>query len=641
MTENTTAKPVSLEDKRVVNGEGDINQLAPFKYPWAWDFFLRANKNHWTPLDITMVKDKSDYELRMTEGEKRIFENVLAYLTTADIIAMRNIGLAVMEKMTAPELQIYQARQVYEEALHCYREGTEVLTERGFVDFRHLKPDDKVAQYNKDGSIEFVNHLGITVDDFDGELIRFQSGVYFKEVTPNHRCVAFNSRSNNELEIKTAEELSPRNRDFPVAGYARGTLSEFTPMDMLRVAYQADGSIVNAGKELGDGTYCYKWHLKKGRKRERLHEIIAKLDLRYTGGEVIYVWTPVKLEKNLDFVDLTNVSSEWARAFVHELTLWDGTLSDTPRYYTTNKSCADMAQAVACLAGYRTGVHTSVTSGGAPYYTVSFVNSDKVSGRTMCKVNVPYKGKVYSVGVPSTMIIVRSAGGKVCISGNTWTYQHCIESIGLDQQEIYNRYRVVPEIHAKIKMANDILETVMDPNIDLTDRGNLKEFVKSYIFFAAIFEGTWFYNGFTPIFALQRAGLMRGTSEQLQYIMRDEILHFSFGLRVVKTLMSEEDIRVPEDEIHKMFLDAIEVEKNYAQYILPKPVRGYTSELHTRQAMYTMDRRLKALGYRPLFGIKEQPVEWLAEQANIRKEKNFFETRVTEYEVGAELTFSD
>ncbi len=112
--------PVDAEQKRVVNGQADINQLAPFKYPWAWSFFLNANRNHWTPLEISMAQDVHDYQHRLTPAERHVFENVLAYLTTSDILAMRNIGLAVMEKMSAPELQIYQARQVYEEALHTW-----------------------------------------------------------------------------------------------------------------------------------------------------------------------------------------------------------------------------------------------------------------------------------------------------------------------------------------------------------------------------------------------------------------------------------------------------------------------------------------------------------------------------------------
>ncbi len=86
-------QPIRSDDKRVINGSGDINQLAPFKYPWAWEFFLNANKNHWTPLDINMAQDVHDYHHNLSPAERHVYENVLAYLTTSDILAMRNIGL--------------------------------------------------------------------------------------------------------------------------------------------------------------------------------------------------------------------------------------------------------------------------------------------------------------------------------------------------------------------------------------------------------------------------------------------------------------------------------------------------------------------------------------------------------------------
>ncbi|NMG48684.1 ribonucleotide-diphosphate reductase subunit beta [Azoarcus communis] len=330
---------VRASDKRVVNGQGDINQLAPFKYPWAWEFFLNANRNHWTPLEISMAQDVHDYHHKLTPAERHVFENVLSYLTTSDILAMRNIGLAVMEKMTAPELQIYQARQVYEEALH------------------------------------------------------------------------------------------------------------------------------------------------------------------------------------------------------------------------------------------------------------------------------------------------------------TWTYQHCIETIGLDQQEIYNRYRVVPEIHGKIALANRRLERVMRSDFDLSKRDNLHEFALSYLFFAGIFEGCWFYNGFTPIFALQRRGLMKGTAEQLQYIMRDEVLHCAFGIRVVRTLIAEEELELDPSAITQLWEEAEACESAYASYLLRDPILGYSASQHMAQFRFIANRRARQLGLTEPYPGAENALPWLDEQANMRKEKNFFETRVTEYQTGGALSW--
>jgi len=333
-------QPIRPEDKRVIGGMSDINQLAPFRYPWAWQYFLNANKNHWTPLDINMNQDVHDYHHKLTLEEKHVYENVLAYLTTSDILAMRNIGLAVMEKMTAPELQIYQARQVYEEALH------------------------------------------------------------------------------------------------------------------------------------------------------------------------------------------------------------------------------------------------------------------------------------------------------------TWTYQHCIESIGIDQSEIYNRYRVVPAINHKIQIANRRMSSVLRSDIDLTDKDELHNFVMSYLFFAAVFEGSWFYNGFSPIFSLQRRGLMKGTSEQLQYIMRDEVMHAGFGIRVVRQIMREENIELDKDEVRQMWLEAEEAELGYANFLLPEPILGYCAEDHINQFRFIANRRAKQLDMEQPFPNATNALPWLDEQANLKKEKNFFETRVTEYQTGGGLSWS-
>lgn len=338
MTPTTEQKAIVSSDKSIINGVGDINQLMPFKYNWAWEFFLKANNNHWTPLDINMAGDILDHEHNLTDVERHVYDNVLASLSTSDILAMRNIALAVMEKMTAPELQVYQARQIYEEALH------------------------------------------------------------------------------------------------------------------------------------------------------------------------------------------------------------------------------------------------------------------------------------------------------------SWSYSHCIESIGLDQEEIYNRYRTVPEINAKIQHTNSMLDKVMARDFELDTPENIKMFVMGYIFFAAIFEGTWFYNGFTPIFAMQRNDKMKATAEQLQYIMRDEVLHASFGIRVIKTLLLENpDIVISQSEINEMFTKARDLEADYAGFILRDPIPGYTKEIHIAGSEFIMNRRARQLGFDNVFPITENPIPWLDEQANLSKEKNFFETRVTEYQSGGSL----
>lgn len=222
---------------------------------------------------------------------------------------------------------------------------------------------------------------------------------------------------------------------------------------------------------------------------------------------------------------------------------------------------------------------------------------------------------------------------------HTWTYQHCIETLGIDQREIYNRYRVVPEIHGKIALANRRLQGVLQSGRPLTDRDALHEFAMAYLFFAAVFEGCWFYNGFSPIFALQRRGLMKGAAEQLQYIMRDEVLHCAFGIRVVRQLLDEENLTLDPQVLRQMWDEAEAAEAAYAGYILREPILGYNAGLHVEQFHYVANRRARQLGLTEPFPGAESVLQWLDEQANLRKEKNFFETRVTEYQTGGALVW--
>ncbi|MFU8837505.1 MAG: ribonucleotide-diphosphate reductase subunit beta, partial [Thiohalomonadaceae bacterium] len=127
------------------------------------------------------------------------------------------------------------------------------------------------------------------------------------------------------------------------------------------------------------------------------------------------------------------------------------------------------------------------------------------------------------------------------------------------------------------------------------------------------------------------------TAEQLQYIMRDEVLHASFGIRVVKQIMKEEDYRPDPAQLNAMWQEALEAESGYAHYLLPQPILGYSAEEHIEQFRHIANRRARQLGLEEPFPGAQNALPWLDEQANLRKEKNFFETRVTEYQSGGGL----
>ncbi|MDP2262033.1 MAG: ribonucleotide-diphosphate reductase subunit beta, partial [Hydrogenophaga sp.] len=80
------ARRVNAADKRIINGQTDVNQLVPFKYKWAWDKYLSACANHWMPQEIQMSRDIELWKNPngLTEDERRIVKRNLGFFVTAD-----------------------------------------------------------------------------------------------------------------------------------------------------------------------------------------------------------------------------------------------------------------------------------------------------------------------------------------------------------------------------------------------------------------------------------------------------------------------------------------------------------------------------------------------------------------------------
>ena len=113
---------VKVEDKRIINGASDVNQLVPFKYKWAWEKYLAGCANHWMPQEINMNRDIALWKdpNGLTEDERRIIKRNLGFFVTADSLAANNIVLGTYRQITAPECRQYLLRQAFEEAIHTH-----------------------------------------------------------------------------------------------------------------------------------------------------------------------------------------------------------------------------------------------------------------------------------------------------------------------------------------------------------------------------------------------------------------------------------------------------------------------------------------------------------------------------------------
>lgn len=214
------------------------------------------------------------------------------------------------------------------------------------------------------------------------------------------------------------------------------------------------------------------------------------------------------------------------------------------------------------------------------------------------------------------------------------SYQYIIEHLGLNEDEIYNLYSKTPEIRQKFDLANELSENFsLYKDAFESAEVRIKYLLKGLVFYYLCFEGGWFYNGFSPIHGLARRNKMKGAASQLQYIQRDEAGHMAFGINLIKGIMSETGVKLSQEELAEIFIKCAVSEEIYASYAIPDMV-GYNAKMHSDHLKFLLDRRALAIGMEKVF-FTESQLPWLDELINIKKEVNFFEGKVTEYQVGA------
>ncbi|EMD9439838.1 ribonucleotide-diphosphate reductase subunit beta [Burkholderia cepacia] len=225
---------------------------------------------------------------------------------------------------------------------------------------------------------------------------------------------------------------------------------------------------------------------------------------------------------------------------------------------------------------------------------------------------------------------------------HTHAYQYIVESLGLDEGEIFNAYHEVTSIRAKDEFLIPFIHTLTDPAFKTGTLEADQKLLKSLIVFACIMEGLFFYVGFTQILALGRQNKMTGAAEQYQYILRDESMHCNFGIDLINQIKLENphlwtaEFRA---EIRELFKQAVELEYRYAEDTMPRGVLGLNASMFKSYLRFISNRRCQQIGLDPLYPNEENPFPWMSEMIDLKKERNFFETRVIEYQTGGALSW--
>ncbi|WP_134672336.1 ribonucleotide-diphosphate reductase subunit beta [Halorussus marinus] len=222
---------------------------------------------------------------------------------------------------------------------------------------------------------------------------------------------------------------------------------------------------------------------------------------------------------------------------------------------------------------------------------------------------------------------------------HTDTFIYCCDSLGLDPDYVYGMYEEVPSIEEKDAYVVDLTEDILDDDFELRTDADVRSFLRDLVGFYVIMEGIFFYAGFAMMLGLKRQNKMVGIGQQFEYIMRDESVHLAFGVDLINTVREEHPGVWTDEfgaEIAALIEEAVELEQLYAREACPEAILGMGPEQFAEYVEYVADRRLRQLDLPASYGT-DNPFPWMSEATDLNKEKNFFETQVTEYRSGGSL----
>ncbi len=222
---------------------------------------------------------------------------------------------------------------------------------------------------------------------------------------------------------------------------------------------------------------------------------------------------------------------------------------------------------------------------------------------------------------------------------HTHTFHYIVESLGLDEGEVFNMYNEIPVIQAKDSFEMRLTADILQDGFTTETFEGAQKFLENLIAYYIVMEGLFFYSGFVMMLSFLRQNKMTGVGEQFQYILRDETVHLNFGIDLINGIKQENpELWTPlfQESIINLIKEAVELEIRYAEECLPNGLLGLTSSMFREYVQHIADRRLERIGLKSLYNSKN-PFPWMSETIDLGKEKNFFETRVTEYQSASSL----
>lgn len=217
------------------------------------------------------------------------------------------------------------------------------------------------------------------------------------------------------------------------------------------------------------------------------------------------------------------------------------------------------------------------------------------------------------------------------------TFEYMLDTFPVNREKSYEAHTKVPSMARKEEFEYKYIRRMTEEKIDIKTTEGKKDFMRNMIAYNIILEGVWFYSGFMVALSFRQRNLLKHFGMLISWIVRDESLHLKFGMNLILTVMEENpDLQTPEfaAEIKQMILDAVEMEEQYNNDLLPKGILGLNADYVNQYVKYLTDRRLEELGFGAEYKVSN-PAKWMATANDTLELVNFFESTNVSYEVNS------
>lgn len=638
-------------------------------HPELEELFIKAKSQMWSG------KGEFDFSPCLKEFAKQddnadLMIDTISYQYQADSLVAKSLLPIMAPFITNSEMNCAFA---FNTAMECLHPDHEIYIKgKGWASIKDVNQGDEVLQYDLENGTISYGTVSSRIEKYNSSdyLISFKDQRHYHQiVTPNHRMVAQNTRKdcNTSVQFIVAEKL-PITSSYRVilTGKKTGSLVELTPLDKLKIAFQADGT---AGYYVErNNSQRIRFAFNKERKHKQLLEILNECNFEFSVTTtkalkyVTYIYVPSNIfasfDKEFSWVDLDNMDYKYARDFIEETLKWDGThRKHTGKcaigaYQNTRKRAIDVVSTIASFAGYRNSISKYTdrrhSFGERPYYAVNVVDRTSIQTYSMERECIPYTGKVYCVTVPTGAFLTR-LNGRISVTGNcehSIAYSEMIKTSFTDPEAILKKIIESQETADRMSKVEDVLEELYQAGLKYSagDMSKDEAFPIVYRGMTAIYllERIQFIASFAITFGLGEAGLFLPIANCVKKICADEIgVHSLVDEYVLREMRKMKYWKDQPKEFHDNIIEIIDdverIEIEWTDFIFKdRIIVGLTPELVKDWVRFNVQMLKQSMDLPFEVKVKENPLPWMNNWLSLNKFQNApQEIEKSDYAVGA------